>query len=207
MLQGCTRTFLSTHLPVLPLVFIHLIGDQNRAPNSQIYIIGKDVLCTTKFQIFPRDGLGGTVVSAILGLDFIGRTVTYLFMYLVNLVGNSNTVFWSKPQPRWKCSMYTSGSFGHCVEKMLRVNPGWNKINPISKHPQLVGLLFGFPHQPAFLVAEVLLTTQQLHVLVEDACHVLKYEEFRAVEAPESQLGSGWAFLSWEPPHKLKKRW
>jgi hypothetical protein len=43
--------------------------------------------------------------------------------------------------------------------------------------------------------------------LVEDACHVLKYEEFRAVEAPESQLGSGWAFPSWEPPHKLKKRW
>lgn len=87
MLQGCTRTFLSTHLPVLPLVFIHLIGDQNRAPNFQIYIIGKDVLCTTQFQIFPRDGLGGTVVSAILGLDFIGRTVTYLLMYLVNLVG------------------------------------------------------------------------------------------------------------------------
>ncbi|CAL1145973.1 unnamed protein product [Cladocopium goreaui] len=36
------------------------------------------------------------------------------------------------------------------------------------------------------LPAGVLLTTQQLHVLVEDACHVLKYEEFRAVEAPES---------------------
>ena len=101
MLQGCTRTFLSTHLPVLPLVFIHLIGDQNRAPNSQIYIIGKDVLCTTKFQIFPRDGLGGTVVSAILGLDFIGRTVTYLFMYLVNLVGNSNTVFCSHKRKLW----------------------------------------------------------------------------------------------------------
>lgn len=31
---------------------------------------------------------------------------------------------------------HTSGSFGHCVEKMLRVNPGWNKINPISKYPQ-----------------------------------------------------------------------
>ena len=66
--------------------------------------------------------------------------------------------------------------------------------------------MFGFPHQPAFLVAEVLLTTQQLHVLVEDACHVLKYEEFRAVEAPESQLGSACSVSVLEPPHKFKKR-
>lgn len=52
--------------------------------------------------------------------------------------------------------------------------------------------MLGLPHQLALLV-EVLLTTQQLHVLVEDACHVLKFEEFRAVEAPESQLGSGFS--------------